>query len=69
MDDRYPLTADQLKQTIQDVAAMVEQAEEIARLMVAAHGETDQQTIRAQEAHAALVRLQVELARGNAASA
>jgi hypothetical protein len=66
--DHYPLTIEQLRQTIQDVAAMTEHAAEIAQLMLACHGESDQRTIRAQEAHAALVRFQVELGRAQAES-
>ena len=66
MPDRYPLTREQVRLTMEDVAAMTEQAAEIAGMMLAAHGASDQRTIRAQEAHAALVRLQTELGREHA---
>ena len=45
---------------------MSAQAEEIAQLMCACYGESDQRTIRAQEAHAAIVRLQAEMKRDRA---
>jgi prophage tail gpP-like protein len=69
MLDRYPLTVEQLRQTTQDVAAMCTQAEEIAELLCACYGESDQRTIRAQEAHAALHRFQIEMGREHAKSA
>jgi hypothetical protein len=67
--DRYPLTVDQLRDTIRDLNSMTDQAETIAHLMLACYGEQDRRTIRAQEAHAALVRLQTELGRDQAQSA
>jgi hypothetical protein len=69
MADRYPLTIEQVRQTIQDVAAIAAQAGEIAQLMCACYGESDQRTIRAQEAHAAIQRLQIEMGREHAKSA
>ncbi|MCU1234131.1 MAG: hypothetical protein JWP63_2098 [Candidatus Solibacter sp.] len=66
MQDRYPPTIEQLRQTNEDVGVMAEQAKQIAQLMLACHGESDQRTIRAQEAHAALVRLQTEMGREHA---
>ena len=69
MADRYPLTIEQLRQTREDLATITEQAEQIAGLMLACHGESDQRTIRAQEAHAALVRLQMEMGREHAKGA
>jgi hypothetical protein len=63
MAERYPLTVEQMRQTNRDVAAMTEHAEEIAQLLLAGYGEHDRRTIRAQEVHAALVRLQTELGR------
>lgn len=67
--DRYPLTIDQVRQTMRDLNALTEQAEEIAKLMLAGYGEHDRRTIRAQEAHAALVRFQTELGREHAQTA
>jgi hypothetical protein len=52
-----------VRQTMDDIAGMTAQAEAIAGLMVAGYGESDQRTIRAQEAHGAMVRLQAEMAR------
>lgn len=48
---------------------MSAQAEEIAQLMCACYGESDQRTIRAQEAFAALHRLQTEMKREHLKSA
>ncbi len=48
---------------------MCTQAEEIAELLCACYGESDQRTIRAQEAHAALHRFQIEMGREHAKSA
>uniref|UniRef100_Q024F3 Uncharacterized protein n=1 Tax=Solibacter usitatus (strain Ellin6076) TaxID=234267 RepID=Q024F3_SOLUE len=69
MADRYPLTVEQLRQTNQEISAMSAQAEEIAQLMCACYGESDQRTIRAQEAFAALHRLQTEMKREHLKSA
>jgi hypothetical protein len=69
MDYRYPLTIEQVRQTLRDVAAIAEQAEEIARLMSACYGDSDQRTIRAQECSAAIQRLQVEMGREHASIA
>lgn len=69
MPDRYPLTIEQTRQTQQDIDEMTGRAEEIAKLMSAAYGDSDQRTIRAQECHAALQRLQWELGRDRSASA
>ena len=66
MAERYPLTIEQLRQVISDIEAMSAQAEEIARLMCAGYGESDQRTIRAQETHASLQRLQIEMTREHA---
>jgi hypothetical protein len=68
MADRYPLTVEQLRQTTHDISAMCVQAEEIAQLMSACYGDSDQRTIRAQEAHAAIHRLQTEMKREHAKS-
>ena len=57
MEDRYPLTNDQLRQTDTDLAEMQTRAEEIWRLIAAAYGETDQRAVRADEAYAAVQRL------------
>jgi hypothetical protein len=48
---------------------MAQQAEEIAQLLGACYGDSDQRTIRAQECSAALQRLQTEMGREHAASA
>ena len=69
MAERYPLTIEQVRQTIEEIAAMTAQAEGIAGLMTAGYGESDQRTIRAQEAHGALVRLLAEMGRVHAKSA
>jgi dihydroneopterin aldolase len=69
MADRYPLTVDQVRQTSQDIDSISAIAEEIAQLMCASYGESDQRTIRAQEAHAAIQRLQIEIGREHAKSA
>ncbi len=69
MPDRYPLTVEQLRQTNHEISAMSVQAEEVAQLMCACYGESDQRTIRAQEAHAAILRLQAEMKREHARSA
>ena len=63
MSDRYPLTVEQLRQANHEISAMSVQAEEIAQLMCASYGENDRRTIRAQEAHAAILRLQTEMKR------
>lgn len=68
MADRYPLTIDQVRQTKQSVAVMTEQAAEIAQLLSAVYGEADPKTVRAQEAHAALLRLQTEMQRADDAT-
>ena len=69
MADRYPLTVEQLRQTKRDLDEITERTGEIAGLMSACYGESDQKTIRAQECHAALQRLQRELGREHAAKA
>ena len=66
MPDRYPLTVEQLRQANHEISAMSVQAEEIAQLMCASYGENDRRTIRAQEAHAAILRLQTEMQREHA---
>jgi hypothetical protein len=66
MADRYPLTVEQMRQTTQDLADLETRAEGIAGLMRAAYGDSDPRTIRAQEAHAALQRLQWEISREHA---
>ena len=69
MADRYPLTVDQLRQTKLDLSEILERSEEIARLMSAGYGESDPRAVRAQEAHAALLRLQWEMEREHSATA
>jgi hypothetical protein len=70
MQDRYPLTVAQLRQTNEDLAAMQARAEEISRLMAAGYGASDPKAIRAGELHSAIQRLQWELERsaGNSAT-
>ena len=69
MADRCPLTIEQLPQIQRDLAEMTKQAEEITRLLSSGYGERDPRTIRAQESHAALQRLQWEMDRQHAATA
>jgi hypothetical protein len=68
MPDRYPLTVEQLRQANHEISVMSVQAGEIAQLMCASYGESDRRTIRAQEAHAAILRLQAEMKREHAHS-
>jgi hypothetical protein len=63
MRNRYPLTVAQLRQAKEELAAMKERAEEIARLMAAGYGASDPKAIRAGELNAAIQRLQWELER------
>jgi hypothetical protein len=71
MQDWYPLTVTQLRQTKEELAAMQERAEEISRLMAAGYGASDPKAIRAGELNSAIQRLQWELERsaGSAADA
>jgi hypothetical protein len=55
--EHYPLTNDQL-QDVQDILEMNARADELAQLLAAAFGETDQRAIRAKEIDAAFQRLQ-----------
>lgn len=68
MADRFPLTIEQVRQTKLSLAAMTEQTAEIAQLFSAVYGEADPKTVRAQEAHAALLRLQLEMQRAEDAT-
>jgi hypothetical protein len=63
MENRYPLTKEQLNQAREDLAEMQSRSEEIWRLIAAAYGETDQRAIRADEVHGAVQRLRWELER------
>ena len=71
MQNRYPLTVAQLRQTKEELSAIKERAEEISRLMSAGYGASDPKTIRAGELNSAIQRLQWELERsaGNSADA
>jgi hypothetical protein len=69
MQDRFPLTVAQLRQTKEELAAMKERAEEISQLMVAGYGVADPKAIRAGEVNGAIQRLQWELERSAANSA
>jgi hypothetical protein len=71
MQNRYPLTVAQLRQTKEALSAMKEQAEEISRLMAAGYGASDPKAIRAGEINSAIQRLQWELERsaGNSSDA
>lgn len=69
MEDRYPLTVAQLRQTREELAGMQERAGEIARLMTAGYGASDPKAIRAGELNSAIQRLQWELERSAGGSA
>jgi len=69
MQDRYPLTIGQLRQTKEDLGAMKEQAEEIYRLISAVYGEGDPRAIRAGELNGTIQRLIWEFERTGMTSA
>ena len=56
--EHYPLTNDQLQDVQRDILEMNARADELAQLLAAAFGETDQRAIRAKEIDAAFQRLQ-----------
>ena len=61
--ERQPLTVEQRRQLIQDLASVEERLEAIAVLMRASYGDDSQPAIRAEETAAALQRLKWELER------
>ena len=67
--EHYPLTNDQLQDVQRDTLEMNARADELAQLLAAAFGETDQRAIRAKEIDAAFQRLQWAMQRSNAAKA
>ena len=69
MQDRYPLTVAQLRQAKEELSAMQERSEEIARLMAAGYGASDPKAIRAGELNSAIQRLRWELERSAANNA
>jgi hypothetical protein len=58
MATQYPLTIEQLRVMVRDLADMKTRADEMFNLMKAGCGETDQRTLRAEELTAAIQRLQ-----------
>ena len=64
---RYPLTLDQVRQANADICEIAQRAEELAQLLCAGYGECDSRAVRAQEAHAAIQRLQWEMDRQRSA--
>ena len=67
--EHYPLTNDQLQDVQSDILEMNARADELAQLLAAAFGETDQRAIRAKEIDAAFQRLRWAMQRSNAAKA
>jgi hypothetical protein len=61
MEDRHPLTIEQLRQILDDLAASIENAGQTAATVSAAYGDNDARTIRAQQVHAALLRFEAAL--------
>ena len=61
--NHFPLTIDQVRQANAEICAIAQCAEELAQLLSAGYGEFDPRAVRAQEAHAAVQRLQWEMER------
>jgi hypothetical protein len=57
MEDRYPLTKDQVRQTDIDLGEMQQRSEEISQLFSAAYGAADQRAVRAEEVFGSVQRL------------
>ena len=67
--EHYALSNDQLQVVQRDILEMNARADELAQLLAAAFGETDQRAIRAKEIDAAFQRLQWAMQRSHAAKA
>jgi hypothetical protein len=57
-DLHHPLSIQQLQQVNQDVPELIDRAQEITKIMVAACGLEDPRAVRAQEVRDAIQRLQ-----------
>ena len=69
MQDRYPLTNPQIRETMEDLRAMKGQSEAIYHLIAGRYGDADQRAIRAGEVSATIQRLIWELERSTVLAA
>ena len=69
MQDRYPPTNLQIRETMEDLRAMKGQSEAIYRLIAGRYGDADQRAIRAGEVSATIQRLIWELERSTVLAA